>query len=91
VGTTPVEVLRANPDRVFWSIHNRSTADGSVDWINGVTTAVGIFLAANTGFISQAIKDDGDAVGWAVYGVSGVAGSTWFVFEIIRYQTRKGG
>ena len=83
VGTEITQILGNNPDRMFYMISNRSGSVGSIGWSAELTSVNGLFIAANGGFLSQDIQQDGDVVAWAVFGVSGAAGAIWYVAEIL--------
>lgn len=84
VGTSPQQILSNNPNRVFWYVGNRSSANGDIAFNAGLGFGAGILLTANSGFVSQSVVEDGSAVAEAVYGISGAAGAAWYVYEIVR-------
>ncbi len=83
VGASATLVLPNNPDRLFWSMHNRAVSDITIAFNSQVTTGVGILLASNGGFASQAIEEDGNVVAWEVYAVGPGAGLQLYIFEVL--------
>jgi hypothetical protein len=82
VGTTIVEVMRNNPDRIFWLIENRSANDIYLGFKNDVSSTNGVRLAAAGGSASMTIEEDGNVTGWQVFAVATGAGSSIYSFEI---------
>jgi len=84
VGTTSTEILRNNPDRIFWLIVNLSGNNGYVGWDNAVGTTRGLLVAANGGFVSACIEEDGELVIYPVYAINLNASGTYMVVEVER-------
>jgi len=84
VGTTATEILRNNPDRVFWLIVNLSPNDGYAGWDREVSSSKGILIPANGGYASASIEEDGELVIYPVYAINLVAAGTWMIVEVER-------
>jgi len=82
VATTPTEVLRNNPNRIFWLVVNLSVNDGYVGWDNAVSSSRGLPIAASGGFVSCNIEEDGELVIYAVYAINLNAAGTYYIVEI---------
>lgn len=82
VGTTPVQLLQNNPNRVGFIIVNLSTNTAYISTQPSVTTTSG---AAVGGAQSQSStwRDDFNTVGYARYAVSASAGCQFYVAEIV--------
>jgi len=84
VGTTATEILKNNPDRVYWLIVNLSAYDGYAGWDRGVSATKGILLPANGGYASASAQEDGELVIYPVYAVNLTAAGTWMIVEVER-------
>jgi len=84
VGTTPTEILRNNPDRVFWLIVNLSANNGYIGWDREVSSTKGIFVAANGGYTSAALEEDGELVIYPVFAINLNAAGTYMIVEVER-------
>ena len=84
VGTTAIQLLDNNPRRVYWLAQNRGANDITVSDTRDVTTSAGFLLAATGGANSMQVDEDGEAVTYDRYAISGVAGNTVRVLEILR-------
>lgn len=82
VGVGPTEILQNNPRRVFWSLMNRSVNNGAIGFTTQVTFATGFYLTAGGGNVSMAVEEDGESVGYAVYGIQDVLAGNWYVIEV---------
>ena len=82
VGTDVAEVLKNNPDRVFWLVINLSGNVVYVALSEDVSTTKGIRLDANGGWTSMSADEDGEAVAYTVYGVATAAASAIYVLAI---------
>ena len=79
VGTSVVEVLKNNPDRVFWLIVNLSTNVVYVALKEDVSETKGMRLDTSGGWVSFSVEEDGEAVGYAVYAKATGAASAIYV------------
>jgi len=68
--TTVTEILRDNPDRLSFTIINLGGTSMFVAWDRGVGSTHGILVAANGGTFSLNADDDGELVGYAIFGIS---------------------
>lgn len=84
VGTTSTRVLDNNPRRVAWLIVNISVNQGFANFDNGVSSSNGIILGAAGGSVAVEVNEDGETVGWEVYGVCTGAAGNWWVYEVVR-------
>jgi len=82
--TTATLVLRNNPDRIFWLVINLSVNKGYAGWDTEVASTKGIPLAANGGYVSCNIEEDGELVIHEVYAINENAQGTYYVVEIER-------
>jgi len=82
VSTTAAEILRNNPDRVFWIVVNLSANVVYVGLSGGVSATKGIRLDANGGFTSSSVEEDGEAVAYQVFAIATGAASAIYVLEI---------
>jgi len=82
--TTPTEILKNNPDRVYWLIVNLSAYDGYACWDREVSATKGILLPANGGYASASAQEDGELVIYPVYAVNLTAAGTWLIVEVER-------
>jgi len=74
--------LKNNPRRVAWLICNRSSVDTAVGFDQEVSFSNGLFLGALGGTVSMAAEEDGEGVGYALYGVGNGSGGYWYVQEV---------
>jgi len=82
--TTPTLILRNNPDRIFWLVVNLSANNGYLGWDTLVSSTRGLLVAANGGFVSASIEEDGELVIQEVYAVNLAAQGTYMIVEIER-------
>ncbi len=84
VGTSLTVILPNNPNRTHWIVQNESVNLIRVSSDPTITATSGWYLAANGGVVTQDFDDDGEGVGYPLYGISSVAGSVVRVREVIR-------
>jgi len=84
VGTTATPILQNNPDRIFWLIVNLSGNNGYVGWDNAIGSTRGLLVAANGGFVSACIEEDGELVIYPVYAINLNASGTYMIVEVER-------
>ncbi len=82
VNTTVTEVLQNNPARLGYLIMNRSAQSGAVWFSRDVSAANGILLSSSGGFFGLHMREDGEVVGYALYGISEVAAGEWVIAEV---------
>ena len=82
VGTTPVQLLTNNPNRVGFIIVNLSTNTAYVGLQAAVTTTTGAALGGNQSF-SSTWRDDFNSVGFARYAVAATSNNNFYVAEIV--------
>jgi len=84
VGTTATEILRNNPDRIFWLVVNLSINDGYAGWDREVSSSKGILIPANGGYASASIEEDGELVIYPVFAINLNASGTYMIVEVER-------
>jgi len=82
VGTTAAEILRNNPDRVFWLVINLSPNVVYGALSGDVSGSKGIRLDAYGGWASMSVEEDGEAVAYPVFAIATGADSAIYVLEI---------
>jgi len=82
VGTTAAEILKNNPDRVFWLVVNLSANVVYMGLSGDVSSTKGIRLDTNGGWASMSVEEDGEAVAYQVFAIASGAGSAIYVLEI---------
>jgi len=82
--TTATRLLTNNPDRIFWLIVNLSGNNGYLGWDTQVSSTRGLFIAANGGFVSAMIEEDGELVIYEVWAINQNAQGTYLVVEVMR-------
>jgi len=82
VNTTATKILNNNPDRIFWLVVNLSSNKGYVGWDSEVSSSRGIPIAANGGYVSASIEEDGELVIHEVHAVNENAAGTYYIVEI---------
>jgi len=84
VATSATEILRNNPDRIFWLIVNLSPNDGYAGWDREVSSTKGLLVPSNGGYVSASAEEDGELVIYPVFAVNLVAQGTWMIVEVER-------
>lgn len=84
VGTSRVIVLANNPNRLSWQIINESAIDVRVSNDATLTSASGWLVASNGGVVSMVYYDDGEAVGYQLFGIAVAAGASLRIRELLR-------
>jgi len=84
VATTATLVLQNNPDRIFWLVINLSSNKGYVGWDKDVASTRGIPIAANGGYVSCSVEEDGELVIYPVWAINDTASGTYYIVEIRR-------
>jgi len=79
VGTSPVLILRGNPDRFHWLVINLSANEVYLGFDEDVSSTRCILLGASGGFASMSADEDGEVVTWEVWAVAAAAGSEIYV------------
>jgi len=82
VDTTATKILLNNPDRIFWLVVNLSVNKGYIGWDSEVSSSKGIPIAANGGYVSTSIEEDGELVIHEVYALNETAAGTYYIVEI---------
>jgi len=84
VETTATQILKNNPDRIFWLVVNLSGNNGFLGWDTLVSSTRGLFIAANGGFVSAMIEEDGELVIYEVWAINQNAPGPYLVVEVMR-------
>ena len=79
----PFRLLDENPDRLAWTIQNRSANFGVIDFSRNPTTASGFRLNASIGAAAKDYRVDGESVGYELFALNDTADGTWYVEEIL--------
>lgn len=82
IGLTAAQVLRNNPDRIFWLVVNLGAGDVYLDLTSEVANTRGMYLSAGGGYASMQADVDGEAVSYEIYGIATIAANAVYVFEI---------
>jgi hypothetical protein len=90
VGTTPVQVLPNDPNRVGFIISNLSTNTVYIALANAVTTTTGLAVGGGSAIASK-WRDDFQTVGFARYMVSASSNCSIYVAEIVMYVNEQPG
>lgn len=78
------QILQNNPNRVFWLLVNSGANDVKV-FFQRVQTGIATFiLMANGGIMSMTFEEDGEAVGYELWGFAIAATSGLRLVEVIR-------
>ena len=85
LGTTALEVLGSNPDRLAFIIINLSANVIYLALKDDVSSSKGIRLAANGGSFSAVWDEDFQMTGWAWWGVAASGSSAIYTIEVIEY------
>jgi len=84
VATTATLILTNTPDRIFWLVINLSANKGYVGWDAGVASTKGIPIAANGGYVSCSVEEDGELVIYPVWAINENAAGTYYIVQIRR-------
>ena len=85
VGTTMVELVKNDPERIALTIINLGAANVLIAPDNKVSTTRGILLTASGGAVSMDVRSDATLPSRAWYAISASAGNDVYVLEIRRY------
>lgn len=83
VGTSVVELMENNSNRLFWELVNRGVSAAFFSSKRDLTSTNARPLGPNGGFATAHVIDDGDVVTWAQYAIADFAGQSVHVTEII--------
>lgn len=78
VATTVTQILKNNPDRLAYTIVNLTAYDVHVAFDREVSTTRGILISASGGSLSLRAEEDGELVGYELWGISTTGASTIF-------------
>jgi len=84
VGTSIIQVLENNPNRLAYDLINESANDIRVSTDSTITATSGWLVVAKGGLFGMVYYDDGEGVGQALYAIAAAAGSVVRVREVIR-------
>ena len=68
--TTVTVILPNNPDRLAYLLVNLGEKDMYVAWDRGVLATHGVYVAPNGGSFSLLVDEDGELVGYELFGIS---------------------
>lgn len=69
VGDTPTRIIKENPNRVGLMLHNASTQDVWLSSTPMVGLTYGILLSGNGGTLMLDSLEDGESVGYEMWGI----------------------
>lgn len=84
IGTTVQRIFVNNANRVFWYLENRSSVPLFIGFSTAASSAAGILVDANGGWVSMALAEDGEAIYKEVWALGTAAGQSIYSFEINR-------
>jgi len=84
VDTIATLILQNAPDRIFWLVINLSANKGYVGWDKEVASTKGIPIAANGGYVSCSMEEDGELVIYPVWAINDTAPGTYYIVQIRR-------
>lgn len=83
LGVAPVAVMPNNPRRLHWQIVNLSGLLVYVSFAAETAAGNAIPIVAAGGLASMAVEEDGEAVGYALYGQSPGGAANMHVLEVM--------
>ena len=83
LSTTAELILRANPDRIAWTIVNLGTVAVYLAHEEVVSTTNGYYLAANGGSLGMVWDEDGELVGFPIWAIASSITPTIFVMVVM--------
>jgi len=83
LSTTPQEILKANPDRISWTIINLGTVVVHLAHGEDVSSTNGYYIAANGGSLGMTWDEDGELVGFPIWAVATSVTPTIFVMVVM--------
>ena len=84
IGTAAVELLGADPERVFYIVVNLSVNDIHVSFRNDVSAINGILIIAQGGSMEVDVESDGNLPSLQLFGIAAAAASQLFILELRR-------
>lgn len=84
MAVTPSQIIRNNPNRVSWIMTNNDVNDVYI-WLASYSPAFGfLLLMAAGGYIDTDWSEDGEIVGYEVWGMSASGTPKIQVYEVVR-------
>ena len=80
--TTVTALLRNNPDRLALLVVNLGTTAMYVAWDRGVGAAHGVYVAPNGGSMGLLADEDGELVGYELFGIAITSAVDILVVEV---------
>jgi hypothetical protein len=87
VSTFPILVRTNNPNCLLVIITNSGSTRVTLSYLPDVVDNDGLILGGNGAAFLSRVRDDGDAVGYALYAVSNAIGGRVTVVEILQETT----
>ncbi len=84
LGATRVVLLPNNPNRLFWILINEGLNDVRVSTSPDISAVSGWLVPASGGIISMFWEQDGEGVGYTLYGIATVGAPDVRVREVVR-------
>ena len=75
-------ILRNNPDRLGFIVVNLGATAMYVAWDSTVSATHGIYISPNGGTFSMLADEDGELVGWELYGTAITSDNDIFTVEV---------
>lgn len=87
VGTVATQLLKNNPNRVFWYVENLGGFQARLASSRQVSLTYGRLVDSGGGWASAQAGEDGDVVGWEVYAIANGGSTGFYVLEIERISS----
>jgi hypothetical protein len=86
IGTSLTRAITSDFERMGLTMINTGANDIHLTPNRSATTAIGILLGSNGGFLSLTAKDDLILTGWDWWGIATTAASTLLLIQLLRYS-----
>lgn len=83
LSTTPEQILKANPDRIAWTLVNLGGVVVYVGHEEAVSSLNGYYMAANGGVLAMKWDEDGELVGFPLWVVASSVTPTIFAMVVM--------
>ena len=83
VGTTALQVLSNNPNRLAWTIVNLSNNNMWCGFDSVTSSSKGVFLSPNGGSATMSMDEDFEAVCWEIWIIASAATSNLWTSEVL--------
>lgn len=79
VATTVTRLLKNNPDRLSYTFINLGANSVYLAWDREVSTSRGVLVASGGGSITLSADEDGEIVGYELYGIAATGACNCFL------------